>query len=418
MAPDETLRDVGIRSAVESHQSETELIVRCLRALVFPDVAAWCGAHPGAGECDGDWDWILALSKQHRIEGFVAGTLARAGVMPQLAPAIRAAFDVEHARCSSICRARRKELEEVGTILARRAIAVIPLKGVALAASVYGERCPRQMGDVDILVPEASVQQAFELLVDAGFRRADPYVCRNRWHRAIYRETSPEWNDVEIGRIPLVRGDVEVDLHFAPRYWIEGGYVALDVGAFWQRARRAPHLGPNVHALAPADLLAHLIVHAADRHDRLLVHALDIAMVSRRQEVRWHDTPLRAMLPDGQRLHLDRFVDAIAELFDTEQPPVTLSSSTRSAFFTLDSPPAGQTPHGPPASDPLAIDGVRMFRRIRSRTQRLKFVLGYALPGDYYAEMSPVRAHLTHWRESIGKVLRLARSPWQPRRPQ
>jgi hypothetical protein len=133
--------------------------------------------------------------------------------------------------------------------------------------------------------------------------------------------------------------------------------------------------------------------------------------------VRWRDTPLHAALPNAQRLHLEGYVGAIEELFDAGRPTATLPPSTRSVYLTLRSPSAGPGPHEPPASDPLAIDGARMFRRIRLRTQRLKFVLGYALPSEYYAGMSPVGAYLAHWRRLMDKALRLAAAARRGRRP-
>src|SRR5262249_13607045 len=64
------------------------------------------------------------------------------------------------------------------TILGRFAqagIPVIPLKGVALAESLYGDVSLRGCSDVDLLVPGHGVRHAIDLLHVDGFRGVDRY---------------------------------------------------------------------------------------------------------------------------------------------------------------------------------------------------------------------------------------------------
>ena len=52
---------------------------------------------------------------------------------------------------------------------------VDPLKGVALAESLYGDPRLRMCSDLDVLVPRHMVREAFRLLLADGYERANPY---------------------------------------------------------------------------------------------------------------------------------------------------------------------------------------------------------------------------------------------------
>ena len=63
-----------------------------------------------------------------------------------------------------------RELAEVIQRLGAAGVPVMPLKGVALAASLYGDPTLRVCGDIDILVPRPLVGQAYHLLQAMGYR--------------------------------------------------------------------------------------------------------------------------------------------------------------------------------------------------------------------------------------------------------
>ncbi|MGH6692495.1 MAG: nucleotidyltransferase family protein, partial [Gammaproteobacteria bacterium] len=163
MTVDDIPNDVLGHCSITSHPSESALVLQCLRAFVLDDEQYCSQRHDDLQTLD--WDWILSSCRKHRVGGFVAHLLARARLLTHLAPSVRAGLNGEMARCSSNCRARQKEFEEISSILDSRDIPVVPLKGVALAQSIYGDAQFRAMFDVDILVPDGQVQEAFDALV-------------------------------------------------------------------------------------------------------------------------------------------------------------------------------------------------------------------------------------------------------------
>jgi putative nucleotidyltransferase-like protein len=75
-----------------------------------------------------------------------------------------------------------EELARLLSLLGEAGIRVAPLKGVALAQSLYGDVAAWVCLDFDILVPPANVPQAIDLLLASGYRSEvnDPYFSKLR----------------------------------------------------------------------------------------------------------------------------------------------------------------------------------------------------------------------------------------------
>ena len=83
--------------------------------------------------------------------------------------ALEAARRINAARNLLVARALGRVLDG----LARASVPVIPLKGVALAESLYGDAALRVSSDIDVLVPRACVARAFAVMGELGYARAD-----------------------------------------------------------------------------------------------------------------------------------------------------------------------------------------------------------------------------------------------------
>ncbi len=131
------------------------------------------------------------------------------------------------------------------SLLARAGIRALPLKGAALAETVYDLESDRPMGDVDLLALERW-EEAAGALRSAGFEEvalAD--------HARVLREPGTE---------------VIVELHRSPTS--APGLFPLDAEALWARRRR----GVRQLAVLPSveDLLLQLALHAAFQHGFVL----------------------------------------------------------------------------------------------------------------------------------------------------
>jgi hypothetical protein len=146
--------------------------------------------------------------------------------------------------------------------LERAGIRALPLKGAALAETVYDLESDRPMGDVDLLALERWGEAAAALR-GAGFEElalAD--------HARVLRE-------------PVL--DVIVELHRSPTS--APGLFPLDAEALWARRRK----GARQLAVLPSveDLLLQLALHAAFQHGFVLslVQWLDFRRVFERETV-------------------------------------------------------------------------------------------------------------------------------------
>jgi putative nucleotidyltransferase-like protein len=276
----------------ESHRASPEL--GCLLLLARGDLtveeqseARGFLAQPLA------WHDIARLVDEHGVVPTVVRNLRRLG-WPHVPEAIRRELEAGE-RLNAI--RNRLLARDLGTILGRFAqigIPVIPLKGVALAGSLYGDVSLRVCSDVDVLVPRYAVGPAIELLHANGFRGADRYHARA----------------AEIDR--LVRSNMEYCLVSPPAsfqyvlelHWDIAWRWRADaemVNHLWADARPRTVLGADAWALSPEWELLYLAFHAARHRWSALKWLVDIHAICVRGGLDWTGVHDRA-----QRFGLER----------------------------------------------------------------------------------------------------------------
>ena len=220
--------------------------------------------------------------------------------------------------CSERLNAVRNRLlaRGVGGVLARlvrAGIPVVPLKGVALAESLYGDVALRACSDVDLMIPASTVGHALALLRADGYREADRYQV----------------STAEIDR--LLRSNMEYCLLSPPasfRYLLE---VHWDIAWRWQadsrlldhlwaEVRRATVLGIDAWTLSPEWELLYLALHAARHRWSALKWLVDIHEICVRGGIDWAGVEGRAQRFGLERaLHLT--LGACRALLGTPLPP-------------------------------------------------------------------------------------------------
>jgi hypothetical protein len=258
------------------------------------------------------WRDIVRSADEHGVFPVVVRNLRRLG-WPHVPEAIRK--ELEAAERLNAVR-NRLLARGLGTILGRFAqagIPVIPLKGVALAESLYGEMSLRVCSDVDILVPRHAVGHAVELLQADGFRGADRYRAGA--------------TDIDL----LLRSNMEYCLDSPPasfRYVLELHWdIAWRwradsemVEHLWADARLGTVLGADAWALSPEWELVYLAFHAARHRWSALKWLVDVHEVCVRGGLDWAGVEDRAQRFGLQRaLHLT--LGACRTLLGTPLPP-------------------------------------------------------------------------------------------------
>jgi hypothetical protein len=167
---------------------------------------------------------------------------------------------------------------ELGRLLKRfegERIPVIPLKGPALAETLYPHPALRPCSDLDLLIRRENLDRVDNLLLGLGYRRrADAHSFQ--FDLAFDRATLYE-----------APSGIHVDLHWGlvsdPRYsWDEREGLTV-----WDRAIRVRVAGEDALGLCPEDLLLYLAVHLAVHHALTgLLWYYDLFLVLER----WADT--------------------------------------------------------------------------------------------------------------------------------
>jgi len=186
--------------------------------------------------------WVAAA-----VEQGLAGLLNEHVVRHEVAWPADCAAELRQAHRAALARSVR-QFETAGRVLRHLEAAGLrglPLKGAAVAESLYDSVADRPMGDVDLLVLD-DFAAAIRTLGEAGYRTKD---------------TSDH-------AFALVDPDTGVVVELHRRLTSCGGLFPVDAEGLWARSRRA--LGQVPRLPSPEDLLIQLALHAAFQHGLVL----------------------------------------------------------------------------------------------------------------------------------------------------
>src|SRR5437588_6994166 len=205
-----------------------------------------------------------------------------------------------------------RELLQLLKLLEAHEIPVMPYKGPALAASLYGDLLLRQCSDLDILVRREDVSRARELLASRGFFPKKPLpVAEATYLRTEYARSFVRAED-----------QLVLELHWTirPRYCA----FRIDPDQFWASHQWTSVAGTRVRTLAPNDLLLILCVHASWHLWGRLQWISDIAeLIRTHEELDWSRV-LHQAEPLGSRRMLLLGLLLAADLLDAPLPEAVL----------------------------------------------------------------------------------------------
>ena len=255
------------------------------------------------------WDPILERAKAHEVYPLLYRNLKNLGFpcVPDTARAeLEALFRMNALRNSLLAR----ELAQVLGTLHHAAIPVIPLKGLLLAESLYGDISLRVCADMDILVPRRCVTQAFDLLVARGYVAEFPRWflgdgrLRNNFEFSLWRRDGAAHFLVEL-------------------HWGVMLEAAADEGSMkdlWAEAHGKDFLGVPVYDLSPEGQLLFLVTHAARHNWQGLKWLVDIHELCRRRDLPWDRVTILARKLGWEPL-VQWSLSACHSLLETPLPP-------------------------------------------------------------------------------------------------
>jgi len=257
------------------------------------------------------WSRLFDQAEAHGVVPLAARSLAALG-WPDVPAPVRAAFEaarrINAARNALVARALVRVLEG----LDRVGVPVIPLKGVALSESLYGDAALRVSADLDVLVPRECVARAWTVLGELGYVMADHEERVDASELDLLLESNIEYAFAS----PEAAG-CPVELHWGIAWrWPHSAPAIADL---WADARPRPFLGAPAHALGPEWELLYLAVHAARHRWESLKWLVDMHEVCRRGGLDWEKVRAKADR-FGLTEVLQISLQASAALFDTPLP--------------------------------------------------------------------------------------------------
>lgn len=151
------------------------------------------------------WDQVVRVARYAGILGRLAWLLERDGLLQRVPEAPRAHLRWDHLRARACARDVRYEVGVIAETLAEAQVEAVLLKGAAYVCGDFDAAGGRFFRDIDILVPERSLDQAERALMRCGWvpQAMNPYDQR------YYRE----WMH-EIPPMKHIRRGTVVDVHF------------------------------------------------------------------------------------------------------------------------------------------------------------------------------------------------------------
>jgi hypothetical protein len=240
--PPETLRKII------SDNPETELLVHCARLEIDASRAKRIRLLANSVL---NWTRLLSLAERNGLIPllfFHLNRIASDQTPVEHLQELRSRFQRSSARGVFLT----AELLQLLKLFERSNIPGMPYKGPALAVDVYRNLFLRQFADLDILVPEADVWQATELLVARGY---EPHFVISAKKQADF---------IRLGYVRLFARDdgrTIVELHWRPAPRFFGS--TFETAKLWPRARAIELQGTTVRVPSAEDLVLMLCIHGA-----------------------------------------------------------------------------------------------------------------------------------------------------------
>jgi hypothetical protein len=200
---------------------------------------------------DLDWSLIIDQPQYYRILPLAYRHLQELG-FPRVPVDVKQRLEAINREVAASNALAARSLTELLRLFAQARIPAIPLKGMALAESLYGDLMLRVSDDIDILIPRDAVARSIDLISTLGYRAES-----SQWSVTRLLSSFIEYPFVCPG--DSFRHDL--DLHWGVLWW-----RPLDKGAIedlWSEARPAVVLGVPAYALSPEWEFLFLAAHAA-----------------------------------------------------------------------------------------------------------------------------------------------------------
>lgn len=257
-----------------------------------------------------DWEVLLHLAETHGVTGLLCARLQRVsfvGIPDQVREKLLARLRAQHLFNLSLTAELFRILREFSAL----GIDTILVKGPITSFLAYGDSSVRSYTDLDLLIRQHDIKNAFERMRNMGFHCDLPQSA------------------IRAGKVPgeyvfykPERRLVELHTEHSFRYYPKG----MPIENLFRRSRQVSLESREVRTLSLQDELVFNCVHGSkDFWERLMWVADIAALVNKQTDIDWEKTKLAAaeagaerMLYVGVRLAASLLRSAIPAALETE----------------------------------------------------------------------------------------------------
>lgn len=266
---------VTVTPFVYNSTPEEELLLCALRSKIDPETAARMQTLVQQGI---DWEQLCSLATDNKVVALLLRNLDK--VCPSAIPeSFRRELKTQIQINIQGNLFLTKELVTLLNLFAQQKIAAIPYKGPVLAAAVYGDLTLRPFNDLDILVQEADVVRAMELLQAQGYQLIRPlslaHLAEDLQPAQVRKLVSSSSWAYQLVMVHSTR-KIVVELHWriVPRYTF-----AAPCAELWENQHPVSVAGATVSTFSPENLLWFLCIHGSKHQWERLSWICDIAQL-------------------------------------------------------------------------------------------------------------------------------------------
>jgi hypothetical protein len=223
-----------------------------------------------------DWDAFDAGVRKHRLQPLlIRGLRSMDRQTVEQYPALKRYLGMQNKYTRESFQ-RLQALTQANNALAQAGIRMIAMKGPLLAIEAYGDPSLRTSRDLDVMVPEADLEPAGEILAGLGYEPEE-----NPFHKTPLRRKFYGIVDLEKHMI-CQKGDICLELH-----WKSNAQTEDSFDDQWMRREEQMILGKRIAVLGTDDRYPALIVHAAEHGFHRLRWLLDLYELQKKPTFSW-----------------------------------------------------------------------------------------------------------------------------------
>jgi hypothetical protein len=293
------------------------------------------------------------------------------------------------------------ELLQLLGAFGQNGIRIVAFKGPVLAQLVYGDLSLREFADLDVMVHQADLREAEEILNACGYVAEFPdrdyrsaFLSYQRQYAFCHSQTG-SW----------------VDLHW--QLSSKGVAFPIQSAEVWSKLRQVTIAGRPVLTLANDDLVLFLAAHGTKEGWRRLVWVIDFAELLRKcQDIDWAETVDRAHQSHSLRSLL-MAINLASTLLDAPAPVNALDAARANSAVRALSQKAQLRMLSTAPQEELRefLDSLNTYDRLRHRLWPIVTLLTTRTVGDYQAMPLPKPLwgayHLTRPFRLAGKAVEI-----------